>query len=1050
MSKDTKRRVYNRRISQDAYDKLLDLEGVQPHFSQSGEDVVLHRIFYGKENGFYVDVGAFHPTRYSNTYLLHKLFGWQGLNIDASKHAVDLFNQARPNDTNIHSAVGMVEGEKLLYTFDHPARNTLSKNVVKRQESRGDTKLIGEEPVSVRRLSTLLDKHLPEGQQIDLLSIDIEGYDIQALESNDWTKYKPKVILIEDHSIKEGDIQKSVIYQYLTSKSYKFYSHTFDTSVYVQNDVAKSHQSIVSTRQLSYTEQKNAQISEISNQLNQTRRQLVQVKKQYNAITSSRSWRWLSGLRKLGVALREVRDHIITVAGKLKESRQPDALHILRNHNPPRVDALKASYEASDISNHDDSFVLYRIIGNDLHPRHKKGQSITNLKFILQNEKEFEGCEKRYIVNRIIDKDQEKQIIKLLDEYKQKYTVIPFSSKEYHRIPFDTSCLPEPGYLASRHFSELSLRDQRTIIAAVYRLKNNYIMNNNGARNVALNEGKTLAKWVLPWDGNCFLTQKAWKEIRRDVIKSPYFKYFAVPMARITDNNQLINNRKAPRAIEEPQLIFRKDTTEQFNEQYSYGRRPKVELFWRLGIPGSWDTWKIRSWDQPKRPLAEDAGQFGVAGWVARLFSGVGKLEEGSLSGFKDRGDARNEAIISTIQYVDSNLSKYSSKDTLYIDSKKLDSEAKEFQVGANKDLNKVVDNLLVGANEALKRKPYSVIDKTSLPPSGDRQDYWHPAPYWWPNPETLDGIPYIWKDGHRVPGTVMGDKDSDKYDRTRIQGVFDDSMILALAWKFSGKKEYARHGIKILERFFINPKTRMNPHLKYAQVRIGHNNDAGRAEGIIEMKDLYYYLDAIRLFQQSNLLDEEILNKFKAWLAEYLDWLIESPQGKQERSAANNHGTLYDLQVISIASFIDDKYKVYDGIIRAQSRISSQFNKDGLQLGELKRKTSHHYAFFNYYGWVLIAQAASKWGVDLWSSQTKDGARLIKGGEWLLSHRDKEWPYEQIDEFNMERYESLRSKIISYFGSDLISEKKPSNPLHHNPIYEHHSGVEPYWNLGL
>src|SRR5690606_9396 len=128
-----------------------------------------------------------------------------------------------------------------------------------------------------------------------------------------------------------------------------------------------------------------------------------------------------------------------------------------------------------------DTFVLYRILGNDLYPRHKKGQTCQNLKFLLENEPELENCEKRWIVNRIIDKEEEKAIITLLEKFNQPYLHIPFNPDEYRRIGFDTSCV-DPGFFASRTYEELGPEQQDRLLAAVYRLKNNYVMNNNGAR----------------------------------------------------------------------------------------------------------------------------------------------------------------------------------------------------------------------------------------------------------------------------------------------------------------------------------------------------------------------------------------------------------------------------------------------------------------------------------------------------------------------------------------------------------------------------------------
>lgn len=181
-------------------------------------------------------------------------------------------------------------------------------------------------------------------------------------------------------------------------------------------------------------------------------------------------------------------------------------------------------------------------------------------------------------------------------------------------------------------------------------------MNNNGARNAALRQGLLRAKWVLPWDGNCFLTHSAWNEIVSIVRSKPYFKYFIVPMTRVQNNQDLLNPDSRPEPTQEPQIIFRYDAKEEFDESFPYGRRPKVELLWRLGVLGPWIKWKKEPWDLPFPENSPEAGQFIFAGWVARLFSGNPELEENNQDNFFKRGPARIEPIMGTLDRLDQEL----------------------------------------------------------------------------------------------------------------------------------------------------------------------------------------------------------------------------------------------------------------------------------------------------------------------------------------------------------------------------------------------------------
>jgi hypothetical protein len=731
-----------------------------------------------------------------------------------------------------------------------------------------------------------------------------------------------------------------------------------------------------------------------------------------------------------------------------KSSKGNDSLRILRNVKPDRLEALKAEYQSKGLAKVPDRFILYRIIGNNLYPRHTKNQARKNLQFTLENETELANCEKRWIVNRIFDQQEEQAIIDLLRQSKQSFIHLPFREKDYRLIGWDLQCLPTPNYLAGEQFDVLGPEQRERLITAIFRLKNNYVMNNNGARNVALRDGKSRGKWVLPWDGNCFVTKAAWEKIYKDVTVAPYLKYFAVPMARVVDNKQLLSKKFNPEPLAEPQLIFRKDAFEEFNEEFCYGRRSKVELFWRLGIPGKWDRWHDDPWDRRRRPKSGEKRQFGVAGWTARLSSGMENLERNSIKSFKLRGETRLEAICATLRNLDLRVAgkQAGPGELAFWRSEVLKEEQKRYRAG---EALPPLEQLMKEAEAALTRGPFSVTDKKTLPPSGKANDYWHPAPYWWPNPKTKNGLPYLKRDGLRVPGTQMDDPESDKYDRTRLQRVFDDSLTLALAWYFTEKKHYAEHGGRILERFFVNPATRMTPHLKYAQVRMGSHKNEGVGCGIIEMKDIYYFLDAVRLLTQAGSITTKTLTGFKDWLANYLDWLIQSPQGKHERQAMNNHGTYYDLQVAAIAGFLNQRSLLFETLIRAQSRIPLQFASDGSQPEELKRATTAHYCCFNLQGWLNIAGLASRWGTNLWTDKTSGGSSLITGANWLLSHIGKEWPYKQIDKFDTDRYLPIWIAFQENGIKLKTTTRSPKSRYAVKSRFSPHDGIRPYWNLG-
>ncbi len=213
-------------------------EGVV-YFGHSAEDATLLRIFTNKKDGYYVDIGAFHPRVYSNTFLFYKNHGWSGINVDASADTIALFNKEMPKDTNVLAAVGNPRKDRTYWRFAHPARNTFDKEIVKRQGGSNTTKLVGKEIMETRSLASILTEHCPPEKSIDLMNIDGEGLELEVLEANDWRKYRPRVISIEDRAVLTGGLRKSKIYPYLTRLLYELISHVYLTSVYATTEVRK-------------------------------------------------------------------------------------------------------------------------------------------------------------------------------------------------------------------------------------------------------------------------------------------------------------------------------------------------------------------------------------------------------------------------------------------------------------------------------------------------------------------------------------------------------------------------------------------------------------------------------------------------------------------------------------------------------------------------------------------------------------------------------------------------------------------------------------------
>jgi FkbM family methyltransferase len=204
-------------------------------YAQEGEDLVLSRIFekLGLRIGFFVDVGAHHPTRYSNTYLFYKK-GWRGINVDARPGVQKLFDWKRPRDINVECGVSDVPGVIKYFMFNESALNTFSpEEAAKKNVAPYFIEEIKELPV--RSLTSILDEYLPVKQRVDFLTVDVEGLDYQVMNSLDFDKYRPMVIALEILNASLDVNNENMSVKAMRSKNYRIEAKTSNTYVFVDN-----------------------------------------------------------------------------------------------------------------------------------------------------------------------------------------------------------------------------------------------------------------------------------------------------------------------------------------------------------------------------------------------------------------------------------------------------------------------------------------------------------------------------------------------------------------------------------------------------------------------------------------------------------------------------------------------------------------------------------------------------------------------------------------------------------------------------------------------
>jgi FkbM family methyltransferase len=202
-------------------------------YSQEGEDMIYRSYFENHKHykGFYIDVGAHHPYRFSNTAHFYQK-GWRGINIEPTPGAIKLFKIFRRRDINLNIGIDSTAGTLPFYCFNEPALNSFDKEIsTARSETNTKYKITNVINIKTMPLEQVLATYLPEGQIIDFLNIDAEGFDLEVLKSNNWDKYIPLFIMVEV-GIDIQNLAGSEIYNYLLARNYELVAKTGRTSFF--------------------------------------------------------------------------------------------------------------------------------------------------------------------------------------------------------------------------------------------------------------------------------------------------------------------------------------------------------------------------------------------------------------------------------------------------------------------------------------------------------------------------------------------------------------------------------------------------------------------------------------------------------------------------------------------------------------------------------------------------------------------------------------------------------------------------------------------------
>lgn len=326
------------------------------------------------------------------------------------------------------------------------------------------------------------------------------------------------------------------------------------------------------------------------------------------------------------------------------------------------------------------------------------------------------------------------------------------------------------------------------------------------------------------------------------------------------------------------------------------------------------------------------------------------------------------------------------------IDYQELENQKSQIKTGDKKALENY-QRLLKQADTILDVGVFSVVHKKGIPPSKNKHDYMSIGPYWWPNPNTENGLPYIRKDGEINPETR-----NNFTDYVEKNNFISAVKILSKAYYISNERKYADKGIQLISAWFLEDATKMNPNVNYGQYVPGKSE--GRCFGILEIRGFIEVLKFLELAKDKNVLDKKTEEGMLNWFTEYADWLQSSKLGKEELTRKNNHGTHYDIQLLNILIYLNriDVVKKYLSII-TKARIFQQIEPDGSQPRELARTKSYSYTVMNLGAFLELAELGQKVGVNLWEMESKDGRSIKKAYQYMLPYltQEKEWQQHQI-----------------------------------------------------
>ncbi len=290
-------------------------------------------------------------------------------------------------------------------------------------------------------------------------------------------------------------------------------------------------------------------------------------------------------------------------------------------------------------------------------------------------------------------------------------------------------------------------------------------------------------------------------------------------------------------------------------------------------------------------------------------------------------------------------------------------------------------------ADAALSQAPLTITTDVAKYSPGTPNDFYSNGDYWWPDPAKPDGLPYINRDGQTNPDNFVA-------HRMAMRTTKDAVAALAAGYKVTGDDKYAVKAAELLKVFFVDAKTRMNPHLAYTQAIPGRHT--GSKTGVIDGLHLVEIPVAIKALEKSKAFDPELAKSLRTWFGDMKTWLLTHKNGVDEGMSNNNHSVAYYLQVAVLSDFVDDKEALAKCRTKfKESFVNVQMAADGSFPRETARTKPYAYSIFQLDNMVALCKVLSTPEENLWNYEGPEGRSIKKAAAWLYPYlKDKStWP---------------------------------------------------------